>query len=89
MSDFEENTTQIEESLLLGNIYAARDLEGLQEEGITHIVSAPGDAFHPDNFTYLRCNIPDTKEAKIGDHFPTTSKFIEDAIDSGGKVLVH
>ena len=74
---------------------SAYNWEGLEEAGITHIVSAARSARlnFSDKIHYKRISIADDniKESseQIMDMFLTTSKYIDNAISSGGKVLVH
>jgi len=69
--------------------------EDLRDKEITHIVniSTTEDNPHPD-ITTLFINIPDGGEPSIDgktieEYFPQTYAFIQNAIDAGGKVLVH
>lgn len=44
---------------------------------------------YPENFNYLRIDIDDLETENISQYFPLTTEFIHNALDSGGKVLVH
>ena len=74
---------------------SAYNWEGLEEAGITHIVSAARSARlnFSDKIHYKRIAIADdnVKESpeQVMDMFLSTSKYIDKAISSGGKVLVH
>lgn len=74
---------------------SAYNWEGLEEAGITHIVSAARSARlnFSDKIHYKRIAIGDDniKESseQIMDMFLSTSRYIDNAISSGGKVLVH
>ncbi|XP_012260396.1 serine/threonine/tyrosine-interacting protein-like isoform X2 [Athalia rosae] len=71
-------------------------LETLLERGITHIVCVRQDIEahfirpnFPDRFQYLVLDIADTVTENIIQHFQKVKTFIDDALDSGGRVLVH
>ena len=58
---------------------------------ITHILNITLEhacAF-PDHVTYMQLTLEDVAETDLMTHFRDTSKFIGDAIDGGGRVLVH
>ena len=74
---------------------SAYNWEGLEEAGITHIVSAArsarlnfSDKIHYKRIAIADDNIKESPE-QIMDMFLSTSKYIDNAISSGGKVLVH
>lgn len=68
-------------------------LEELKKHGITHVVNCAGSAAFPithDGIIYLTHeDLFDCYGTHIGDLFQSTSKFIDDARNSGGNVLVH
>ena len=74
---------------------SAYNWEGLEEAGITHIVSAARSARlnFSDKIHYKRISIADDniKESpeQVMDLFLSTCKYLDNAISSGGKVLVH
>lgn len=74
---------------------SAYNWESLEETGITHIVSAARSARmnYSDKIHYKRVAIADdnTEESpeQVMDMFLSVSKYIDAAIRSGGKVLVH
>ena len=79
---------------------AARNKSYLKSMGITHVVNtAEGSHFTQVDtghwyyaeagIKYLGLEIMDVPHAKISVHFHAAADFIDDAIRSGGKVLVH
>lgn len=67
---------------------------------MTHVVNAAegshfcqvntGTYFYTDvNIKYMGINVLDVPQAKISIHFQETADFIDQAIRSGGRVLIH
>ena len=77
--------------LFLGSIGSASNLKQLQNFKITHIICcAKGiQNFFPDNFKYLNINLLDSQTEPIKKHFEESNKFIDDAIQNKGNVLIH
>lgn len=82
--------------LLLGPFVASKSLETLLSLGVTHIVCIRDakEAFSvrprfPENFQYMVLDVEDNEEQNLIRLFPSAKKFIDDAIRSGGIVLVH
>ena len=86
---FEAN--EIVDGIYLGSINSAYDFEQLKKIGITHVLSAISgfDIPFPNDFKYLVINALDTENTNLFSIFEQTNKFIENTIDSGGKLLVH
>lgn len=83
-------------NLFVGNAEAAENLEYLKKIGITHVVNMAEEDVDTDASTYedtaiqyLGIAIVDWASSKIDAHFQNVSKFIENGIKTGGKVLVH
>ena len=73
---------------------AAYNYHALKENGITHIISLDSRAYclWPDEFHCLHITeLEDNQklENSIDQYFPQTLPFIDDALASGGGVLVH
>ncbi|KAG0252901.1 dual specificity phosphatase 12 [Mortierella polycephala] len=82
---------EITPSLFLSGSQPAESKECLMENGITHILQITdliGPRF-PDSFVYKTISVPDMDETNLIKHFPDTFTFINEAIEKGGKVLVH
>lgn len=88
-STFEAN--EIINGLYLGCIDSSFDYDTLKNKGITHIVSviAGFEPPYPNDFNYLVINALDTVNTDLFNNFNTAIKFIDDALDNNGKVLVH
>lgn len=92
---FEANASRITEQLWLGNASAATaPLEELKAQGITHVLTPAMIAgfthrLYAEDLVYLQYHIADLPGWPIIPLFPEASRFISDAIASGGCVLVH
>lgn len=83
-------------NLLLGPLQASKSLETLQSLGVTHIVCIRDakEAFSvrprfPDHFKYMVLDVEDSEEQNLIRLFPGAKQFIDNAIQGGGRVLVH
>ena len=81
----------IQNKLYIGDFASACNKEYLTELGITHIVTCIiGISPHfPKDFNYLILEIPDIENTHIIPLFTHSNNFIDNAINSGGKVLIH
>lgn len=83
----------IEGKLYLGNTHAARSSRSLTERRITHIVSVCSDPIPAEvpesGISHLRIPVEDVDFADLLIHLPAACHFIDQAISSGGTVLVH
>jgi len=77
--------------LSLGNVVAALQYNNLKSKKITHIASILNGAlpYYPKYFKYLNLPVEDIQEQNIEQYFNTSYTFIDEAIESGGIVLVH
>lgn len=87
----EFNVNLIQDNVYIGDIASAYNLEEMQQLGITHIVTAVLGVRpqFPENFVYLNVPVRDVESENLKQYLPETTKFIEDAVRSGGKVLCH
>jgi serine/threonine/tyrosine-interacting protein len=84
-------------AIYLGPYSATRNLQELQQAGITHIVSLWDSSesrilkvHHPDHFKYLQLEISDAATQNLITLFPAVKQFIDRAIiEENGKVLVN
>jgi len=70
----------------------AGDLECLRRNRITHIVNMAADVCEssfPDHFCYLTYYLKDTNSEDISPLFYRTLDWMQHAVDTGGRVLVH
>ncbi|TPX35944.1 hypothetical protein SmJEL517_g01701 [Synchytrium microbalum] len=87
----EDDVDLVEKQLFLSSLQPTLNKRTLQKYKITHIISVIDEeqpAF-PNDFTYMTIPAIDSEETNLLGHFPDAVKFIEDAISSGGNVLVH
>lgn len=87
---------KIIEGLWLGPFTVSKSLDVLRDLKITHIVCIRDlkEAFSvkprfPDLFQYLVLDVEDSEEQNLIRLFPQAKTFIDNAIQSGGNVLVH
>lgn len=84
-------------SLFAGSIGAAKNLEALRREGVTHILNASPivPCFHRQQFKYKVISIYDDAQEDISQFFEETSKFISkvntcrDTSDSLCRIFCH
>ncbi|KAJ7649680.1 protein-tyrosine phosphatase-like protein [Roridomyces roridus] len=85
--------TILENQLYLGNLTAARSSRTLKEWRFTHILSVCTDALSADlpqsGIQHMRIPVEDVDYADILIHLPSACQFIDEALRSGGVVLVH
>lgn len=82
----------IENSLYISGYKVAEDLECLRRHGITHIVNAAADVctnLLTGNFHYLTYYLKDANTEEISKILYRTLKWIDDAVQKSGRVLVH
>jgi len=79
------------DGVFLSSQDVVNDFQLLKSNGITHIVNAGvgiANVF-PKKFVYLNVNLLDLPDSDIRPHFDTVLPFMRDAVEGGGKVLVH
>lgn len=86
---FEAN--EIIDGIYIGNINSVYDVKKIKELGITHIISVLAGFIPPftNDFNYLVLNALDTINTDMSKNFKSTNKFIDDALENYGKVLIH
>ncbi|CAI5722435.1 unnamed protein product [Peronospora destructor] len=82
---------EVVSGLFVGSYGAANNKEALMGAGITHIlcVSSTLPLNFPEVFTYLQLKVADQSSVNISELFDKAFAFIDSALSSGGKVLVH
>ena len=75
----------------MGDIASAYNKRKLKELGITHILCTilGVDPVYPKDFKYKNIYLRDVSSQIIMDYLDECSDFIQEAKESGGKVLVH
>ncbi|EIE23642.1 phosphatases II [Coccomyxa subellipsoidea C-169] len=78
------------DGLYVGSLGAARNLEGLQKRGVTHVLNASPivPCFHRHHFRYKCVPVYDDVDEDISSFFAETNRFIARGRRRGG-VLVH
>lgn len=82
----------VDEFLYLGNMWQASCRQVIDHLRITHVVNATldvGNVFEADGVKYHEVKIRDAPDADIAAFFDSTFAFIDEAKQSGGRVLVH
>mmetsp|Transcript_24635 Transcript_24635/g.56872 ORF Transcript_24635/g.56872 Transcript_24635/m.56872 type:complete len:705 (+) Transcript_24635:71-2185(+) len=80
------------DELYISGYQIARDLECLQKHGITHVVNMAADvcdSCFPQHFSYQTYYLKDANTEDISVLFYQTLEWIQEALDGGGRVLVH
>jgi serine/threonine/tyrosine-interacting protein len=82
--------------LFLGPYSCSKDLELLQQNAITHIVSIRDSSEKkilrprfPEHFQYFEIEVSDSPNERLIPHFPQAKAFIDNALYNGGRVFVH
>lgn len=76
--------------IFIGDYAASQDFNHLKNNKIYHLVSAMRQKYDtPTEFTVHRVLVDDVPTANIISSFESTNYFIRQALDKGGKVLVH
>lgn len=77
--------------IYIGNRVAASDLQLLQHLRVTHILNAATecDNYFPKSFVYKRIQLNDEEDDDVAKHLSDCARFIDNALQAGGTVLVH
>ena len=73
-------------NILIGNQYAAEEAVFLSVTGVTHLVNTAGTLKELD---CVRPHPLHLQDVSISDYFDTTTAWMEEALQGGGKVLVN
>jgi dual specificity phosphatase 12 len=73
------------------SVAAARCLDIRKRLGITHVLSVCHEYCPEDGTsdTHLQIPVQDTEYEDLLIYLPKTTRFIQDALEEGGRVLVH
>ncbi|KAF7775665.1 hypothetical protein Agabi119p4_4058 [Agaricus bisporus var. burnettii] len=93
MSDAAASSTSeiLKNQLYLGNVAAVKCPDTRKKLGITHVVSVCHE-YCPENGTsdtHLHIPVQDTEYEDLLIYLPKTTHFIQNALEEGGRVLVH
>ena len=69
----------------------AKRVAALRRAGITHVVNCAAELAcpHEDTFTYLHVRAENRTRTNLRAAWPATTTFVDEALASGGRVLVH
>ena len=83
--------SQINEWLFLGSEWNASDVQVLERIGVTHVVNVSReiDNFFPNRFHYYNVRVYDDESSELLRYWNSVFKFIENAKQVNGRVLVH
>ncbi|KAF0976258.1 hypothetical protein FDP41_004933 [Naegleria fowleri] len=86
-----EEPSKIKDSLFLSSAPPAGSRRLLKSLGVTHILTVAKDIppRYKNDFKYMIIFADDTTEATLKPHFEEASKFIQEAISTGGACMVH
>jgi protein-tyrosine phosphatase len=91
LDDLQTPASSIIPGLYLGNVYNSADIDSLRSLRITHVlnVAAQCDCFFEEEIKYLHLKLYDSPRENIVKRFSECFKFIQEALDGGGNILVH
>lgn len=78
----------IDGQIYIGNLAAAKSIDLRRQFGITHLLSVCQD-FPPEGPNHLIISVQDYEYDDILIHLPGACRFIQNTVESGGRVLVH
>ena len=91
-----KHSSEVFPNLFIGNRHSVKTPRYLKENGITHVVNAAATAvitykrdFECEGIKLKQVFLLDFKTSDISRYFEEVAEFIDDAIKSGGKVLVN
>ena len=86
-----EDAHEIQDGLFLGNLGAAESSAWRTANGISHILSVLPHQLSPvpSNIKRLQLRVRDSHASLIAGLFGESIQFIDEALKSGGRVLVH
>jgi protein-tyrosine phosphatase len=70
---------------------SALEIKQLLGHGITHILNVSSSEYYKRNhyFTYLNIDVYDKNDEDVKKNFRITNRFLQEAINKNGKILVH
>lgn len=88
---YDKHPTEILPFLYLGDASHGTDYNTLLQHQFTHILNISQDSYEKEvkQIKYKFLKIADHPESKIEDEFQSAWKFIEEAEEENGKILVH
>ncbi len=89
LDNFDPN--MIIDNIYVGSIYDAYNIEKLEEEGITNVISAVAgfDNIYDSTINHLNLTLIDNNQQDILRYFEISNHFIEQILEKNEKILVH
>ncbi|CAG7878269.1 unnamed protein product [Brassica rapa] len=83
--------SQIQQGLFIGSVAEANNKDLLKASNVTHVltIAVALSPPYPDDFVYKVIEVVDRSETDLTVYFDECYSFIDQAIESGGGVLVH
>jgi len=77
--------------VFVGDVFAAHNADELKKRNITHVLNAVLGVTppYPEQFKYMHIKLLDYPGENIMPHLQEATKFIEEALAGGGKILIH
>lgn len=88
----DEAIVEVCDGVFIGSQDGAANIDALRNAKITHVINAASHCvpnYFPENFSYLPISVLDNSADGILDYLPLCNRYIQNAIDCGGAVLVH
>ena len=79
-------------NLYISNYSTTTNKQLLKDLGITHIITALPQSFtplYPNDFQYLHIPAYDDEWQDLSQYFETTNKYIVDALNNNGRIILH
>ena len=82
---------EVYNGIFMGPLQSGFKTQALIDAGITHILNVTCKSYtlRSKYFKYLNLQVQDEKTEDAKKHFRATNRFIQEALDNGGKVLVQ
>lgn len=83
--------SKIFDNLYLADFQIASSKQILDEKKVTHILNVASEikTFFPKDYKYLHLQLDDVCDQNISEHFLNAMKFLDDAMNSNGTILIH
>lgn len=78
--------------MLKHSLYGLKARESVETAGITHVISVMRWSIDEQlikPYKHLQIEVDDDDDENLLEYFPTTNRFIQDALHAGGSVFVH
>jgi len=82
---------EIVPGVLMGRFFTSLNVKKLLEIRVTHVLNVSSQEYtkRTDYFIYKNIDVYDNQDEDIKKHFRRTNRFILEALECGGKILIH